>query len=44
MRDGDQHKLYIVREDQVQNHLRNPNIQNSTGPNLMHPRVLNELG
>ncbi|KGL88966.1 hypothetical protein N301_16319, partial [Charadrius vociferus] len=32
-----------LREDQVSDHLRNLNIQNSMGPEEMHPRVLREL-
>ncbi|PKU45386.1 rna-directed dna polymerase from mobile element jockey- hypothetical protein [Limosa lapponica baueri] len=32
-----------VREDQVHDYLRNIYIQNSTGPDEMHPRVLREL-
>ena len=32
-----------VREDQVCPHLRNLNIQKSTGPDKMHPRVLTEM-
>ncbi|KFQ96443.1 hypothetical protein Y956_10351, partial [Nipponia nippon] len=32
-----------VREDQVRDHLRNPNIHKSMGPGKMHPRVLREL-
>ncbi|KFQ48954.1 hypothetical protein N334_01342, partial [Pelecanus crispus] len=32
-----------VREDQVQDHLRNLNIHESMGPDQMHPRVLTEL-
>jgi len=32
-----------VREDQVQDHLRNLNIQKSIRPDEMHPRVLREL-
>ncbi|KAK4813527.1 LOW QUALITY PROTEIN: hypothetical protein QYF61_009253 [Mycteria americana] len=32
-----------VREDQVRDHLRNLNINNSMGPNEMHARVLRDL-
>ncbi|PKU30679.1 rna-directed dna polymerase from mobile element hypothetical protein [Limosa lapponica baueri] len=32
-----------VREDQVRDHLRNPNIQKCMGPDEMPPRVLREL-
>lgn len=32
-----------VSEDQVHNHLKNLNIQNSMGPDEMHPRVLRAL-
>ncbi|KFQ79061.1 hypothetical protein N335_14547, partial [Phaethon lepturus] len=32
-----------VRENQVQDRLRNRNIHNSMGPDEMHPRVLKEL-
>ncbi|PKU40135.1 hypothetical protein llap_9558 [Limosa lapponica baueri] len=32
-----------VREDQVQDYLRNLNIQKSTGPNKIHPKVLRIL-
>ncbi|KFV40921.1 hypothetical protein N341_02934, partial [Tyto alba] len=32
-----------VREDQVQDHLRNLNIHKSMGPNKMHPRILRKL-
>jgi len=32
-----------VREDQVCDHLRNPNIRKSMRPDEMHPRVLREL-
>jgi len=32
-----------VREDLVQDHLRNLNIHKSMGPNGTHPRILREL-
>ena len=32
-----------VREGQVHDHLRNPSIQKSMGPDEMHPRVWREL-
>ncbi|KFQ73275.1 hypothetical protein N335_13378, partial [Phaethon lepturus] len=35
--------LPTVREDQVRDHLRNPNIHKSMRPDKMHPRVLREL-
>ncbi|KFW02223.1 hypothetical protein N326_10658, partial [Eurypyga helias] len=33
----------LVSEDQVQEHLRNPKVHKSMGPDEIHPRVLKEL-
>ena len=35
--------LPTVREDQVQDHLKNLEVQKSMGPNEIHPQVLREL-
>jgi len=45
LQDGDQRGKAppTVREDQVQDHLRNLNIRKSMGPDEKHPRVLREL-
>jgi len=45
LQDGDQRgkALLTVMEDQVWDHLRNLNVQNSMGPDEMRPRVLREL-
>jgi len=45
LQDGDQRGKVppTVREDQVQDYLRNLNVQKSLRPNEMHSRVLREL-
>jgi len=45
LEDGDQKDKApcTVKEDQVRDHVRNLNVQNSMGPDEMHPRVLKEL-
>ncbi|PKU33876.1 rna-directed dna polymerase from mobile element hypothetical protein [Limosa lapponica baueri] len=36
-------ELPTVQEDQVRDHLRNPKVHKSMGPDKIHPRVLREL-
>ncbi|KFV96798.1 hypothetical protein N327_01351, partial [Fulmarus glacialis] len=42
-RDWENEEPPAVREDQVQDHLRNLEVRKSMGPDEIHPRVLREL-